>query len=295
VQSPTTTTELVALFIDAKRAKALSPRTIEAYQARLNRFATWLADRPITRPNLRLYMLHLKDQPQLSPITQWAYAHDVGIFCGWLVDEEILPKNPARKLLPRKPKRLPASYTVEQIGKLLAVCDERDRAMLIMLLDTGMRASEIVSLDRADLDWVSGHFTVIGKGNKERAGVLSPYTLAALREYFEYREDDELPLFLGSQGRLSRSGMHQILTRRATQAGIRGDLRRLVHAARVTFAKSFILNGGDLSALAALMGHTSLTMAQHYAQLADSELMTVKQRVNPLAAMIAEAGEGLTH
>jgi site-specific recombinase XerD len=289
-----TTADLVAQFLDAKRALARSPRTIEAYQARLNRFTRWLEDRPITRPVLRLYILHLKEQPQLSPISQWAYAHDVGVFCSWLVDEEYLEKNPARKLLPRKPKRLPASYTAAQIGQLLAVCDARDRALIVTLLDTGLRASEVISLDRDDLDWTTGHFTVVGKGNKERSGVVSSYTLGVLCSYFEEREDDEPPLFLGSQGRLSRSGMHQIMLRRAQQAGIRGDVRRLVHGLRVTFAKSYITNGGDLATLAALMGHTSLTMAAHYAQLADAELMTVKARVNPLAAMIAEAGEHLT-
>lgn len=285
----TSTSALVEQFLDAKCAKRLSPKTIATYRDRLTRFAHWLDDRPISRPELRAYLHHLQEQPQLSPTSAWSYFHDVGVFCAWLVEEELLVKNPALKLAPKKPKRLPASYTSAQLEKLLAVCDERDRAMLLTLLDTGLRSSEIVSLNRCQVDLASGHFTVIGKGNKERSGALGAYTLEAVQAYLELREDDEPALFLGVKGRLTRSGMFQIVTRRANQAGIRSELRRLVHGFRATFAKSYLVEGGDLETLRQLLGHESLVMAAHYAQLADRELLAKKHKINPLGGMLPDA------
>lgn len=285
----TATSTLVVQFLDAKTAKRLSPKTLATYRERLTRFVVWLGERDLTRAELRAYLHDLQAHPRLSPISAWSYFHDVTVFCAWLVDEQIITTNPARKLAPKKPKRLPASYTNAQLAQLLHVCDERDRAMLIMLLDTGLRSSEIVSLDRCQVDLHTGHFTVVGKGNKERSGALSVYTLQALRAYLELREDHEPALFLGVKGRLTRSGMYQIVARRARQAGIRGEVRRLVHAFRATFAKSYIIQGGDLETLRQLLGHESLTMAAHYATLADQELLAKKRRVNPLGGMIPDA------
>lgn len=284
------TSELVAQFLDAKIAGRRSPKTIATYRDRLTRFAAWLKDRPITRATLRAYLVQLQTQPGLSAASAWSYFHDVGVFCSWLVDEEILDKNPARKLAPSKPKRLPASYSADQLLRLLAVCDERDRAVLIVLLDTGLRAGELVSLNRRSIDWATGRFTVIGKGDKERAGELSAYAIDALVQALTLREDTDPALFVGLKGRLTTSGLRQIISRRAQEAGIRDDVRRLVHGFRATFAKAYIMQGGDLESLRRLLGHTSIAMAAHYAQLADDELLATKRRVNPLGRFLPEAG-----
>src|SRR3954470_6221894 len=111
------TSDLVGLFIDAKIAKGLSPRTIETYRQRLARFTAWIGDRPITRPTLRAYLRDLQDAP-LSPTTRAAYFRDVSVLCAWLADEQILVPNQATRLAPRVPKRLPASYSVAQIAQL---------------------------------------------------------------------------------------------------------------------------------------------------------------------------------
>jgi len=288
--STVATSDLVAQFLDAKIAARRSPKTIATYRDRLTRFATWLGARPITRATLRAYLADLQTQPSLSPASAWSYFHDVGVFCSWLVEEEIIDKNPARRLAPTKPKRLPASYSADHLIRLLAVCDERDRAVLIVLLDTGLRAGELVSLNRRSIDWESGRFTVIGKGDKERAGELSAYARAALRCALELREDTDPALFTGPKGRLTPSGLRQMISRRAREAGIRDDVRRLVHGFRATFAKAYILQGGDLESLRRLLGHTSIAMAAHYAQLADDELLATKRRINPLGRFFPDAG-----
>jgi integrase/recombinase XerD len=286
---PTSTAELVESFLDAKVAKGLSPKTIHTSRERLAMFVGWLDDRAITRDNLRFYLAHLQRNPRLSKATVAAYFRDVAVFCGWLVDERILDANPAYKLGPKTPKRRPPHYTEYHIRQLLAVCDARDRAIVIVLLDTGLRASELTSLNRTAIDWETGAFTVVGKGDKERAGWLSPYAQNVLVEYLDRRHDRNPAVFVGTKGRLTPIGVHKMLHRRAQEVGIRDDVRRLIHSFRVTFAKSFIQEGGDLESLRELLGHADISMSAYYAQLADSELAEVKHRVNPLGRMIAGA------
>ena len=280
--------ELVDQFLADRVALGRSPKTVQTYRERLARFTAWLGDRPITRATVRGYLADLQQQP-LSPVSVASYFRDVKVFCLWLVEEKILTDNPTRKLAPKVPKRKPASYSVEQITQLLTVCDERDRALIIMLLDTGLRAGELCSLDRADVDWRTGAFRVIGKGNKERTAWLSAYALETVRVYLDTRTDDDPALWIGAKGRLTRYGVRQMLARRARQAGIRGDVRRLTHSFRVTFAKNYLVAGGDLESLRRLLGHSSIAMAAHYAQLAEDELADQKRRVNPLARAIPEA------
>jgi len=286
---PISTSDLAESFLDAKIAKGLSPKTIHTYRERLALFVAWLGDGTITRDNLRFYLAHLQRNPRLSKATVAAYFRDVAVFCGWLVTEKLLEANPAYKLGPRVPKRRPPHYTEYHVRQLLAVCDARDRAIVIVLLDTGLRASELTSLNRSSFDWDTGGFTVIGKGDKERAGWLSSYAQGVLVDYLDTRHDRNPAVFTGTKGRLTPIGVHKMLHRRAEQVGIRDDVRRLIHSFRVTFAKSFIQEGGDLESLRELLGHADISMSAFYAQLADSELAEVKHRVNPLGRMIAGA------
>lgn len=284
-----TVLDLIDSFLDAKVAKGLSPKTIHTYRERLAIFADWLGDRDITRDNLRFYLAHLQRNPRLAKATVAAYFRDVAVLCGWLVSERLLDANPAYKLGPKLPKRRPPHYSEYHVRQLLAVCDVRDRAIVVVLLDTGLRASELVSLNRSAIEWETGAFTVIGKGDKERAGWLSPYAQDVLCDYLDTRHDRNPAVFVGTKGRLTPIGVHKMLHRRAEQVGIRDDVRRLIHSFRVTFAKSFIQEGGDLESLRELLGHADIGMSAYYAQLADDELAAKKQQINPLGRMIPGA------
>ena len=136
------------------------------------------------------------------------------------------------------------------------------------------------------IDWDTGQFTVVGKGNKERASWLSPAARASVARYLAIRSDRDPALWYGRRAPLTPSGVHQIFRRRAIEAGIRADVRRLVHACRATFAKNYIKRGGSLGDLADLLGHSTLTMAAHYAALADDDLAAKKATIDPLAAVV---------
>lgn len=283
-----TTSDLVAQFLDAKIAAGLSPKTIKTYRQRLARFVDWIADRPLTRQNLRAYLADLQRQPYSKP-TVASYFRDVSVLCAWLAEEEVIPYHPGVGLLPKVPRRKPAHYTPAQVAQLLRVCDRRDRAIVVVFLDTGLRVSELVSLKRTSIDWQTGAFTVIGKGNVERTGWLGDYARAVLEAYIERRHDRNPGLFIGPRGQLKCEGVQKMLNRRCIEAGIRGDVRRLAHSFRVAFAKSYIQEGGDIETLRELLGHQDIGMSAYYAQLCDDELEEKKRAVNPLGRMIPAA------
>lgn len=282
---PTSYADLMDQYLAEKRVLGCSPATLRAYAQRLTRFLSWLGDRPLDRSSVRSYVdgLYLEE---LSPETIADYMRDVRTFCNWLVREELLCSNPVQGLIPRVPQRRPESYSLEQLHALLDGCDMRERAVLLTLLDTGLRAAECCSLRRDKLDWSTGQFVIVGKGGKERAGWLSPAALAALRGYVATRRDDDPALWYGRRGPLTAFGLYQLVRRRSVAAGIRGDVRRLLHAFRATFAKHYIQRGGDLESLRRLLGHSSIAMSAYYAQLADAELGAKKAMVNPLGMVI---------
>ncbi len=285
----TLTPDLFEDFITAKRIAGRSPATIKRYRTRVPAFITYLAGRPLTRAVIRSFIALLQQQ-QLAPITVRGYVRDLSSFCSWLVDEGILESNPTSKLAPKVPHRRPASYTVDQIRKLLAVCDVRDRAIIITFLDTGLRVGELITLRRDRIDWETGEFEVIGKGNKQRSGWLSPQAIIAIRAYLETRTDSNPALWHGREGPLTITGIHQMLRRRTKQAGIRSQVRRLCHGFRASFAKAWVLNGGDVASLQSILGHESPIMSLRYATLATAEIQAKKLQINPLSVVFEEGG-----
>ncbi len=280
--------DLIALFLDDRIAKGMSPHTIRGYRDKLAYFACWAGDRPFTRATVRAYLAYLRQKP-IAPHTVHSYFRDVRTLGRWLVEEELLDADPAHKLAPKLPKRRPASYTTEQVQQLLAVCNPRDRALILFLLDTGVRRAELLQLQRRSVS-ITGRFTVIGKGNKERSGTLSPYALHALWNYLGTRSDNHPALWYGDQGPLTDHGLYERIKVLCNRAGIRGDVRKLIHGFRATFAKSYLMGGGDLESLRQLLGHEDIKMSAHYAQLVTVEVEAKKRQINPLGVMVPDAG-----
>ncbi len=279
-------TAVYAEFVVAKRLLGRAPRTLGRYNERVYPFVRWLGAQPITRTTIRVYLSTLPTT--YAPATLHGHVRDISAFCAWLVEEHILDTNPCRGLAPKLPKHLPAHYTHDQLAALLRVCDMRDRAIVLAFLDTGLRLAEFVQLRRDRVDWRSGHFTVIGKDNVERPGWFSIATLFAIRAYLDQRDDHDGALWYGRYGPLTRSGVYQIIKRRVLEAGIRDDVRRLVHGFRSSFGKLYLESGGDLESLRQLYGHATLQMTSYYAQLAFEPLRRKRAAVNTVAQFINE-------
>ena len=259
-------------FLADKRLARLSPRSLEFYELHLRTLVEFVESIGVTRPedvtvhHLRQFLAHW--QPHLKPMSLDAKWRAASAFFSWCLREELIEKNPVARLeRPKVPRTLIKPYEAMEIQRLLGVCDTRtllgarDRAVIITLLDSGLRASELCGLTLDDPD--SEFLRVNGKGDKERLVPLGREARRAIMAYLRKRPDDGSPwLFLSRKGvPLNRSSLHQRISRLARQAGLEeGGVHRLRHA----FAINAIRNGASVLDVKHCLGHSRLDTTQRY-------------------------------
>ena len=206
-------------------------------------------------------------QEKLAPVTVRNYVTFVKAFFHWCVKEELVKTNPAARLSkPKVPQHVTIAFTPEHIEKLLATCDTgtnegfRDNVLLLTLLDTGMRVSELCSLRVADV--YDRHIKIMGKGRKEREIGLHPEVSKLLWKYIhKYRRVsnlDEDRVVIGRRGvGLSISGVECLFNRVERKSGITG-VRVSPHTLRHTFAKWYLMRGGEIFKLSRELGHSGI-------------------------------------
>jgi integrase/recombinase XerC len=216
-------------------------------------------------------------------------------FGDFLVQQELLERNIFRMVsAPRIPKRLPQYLTVAEVEALLAVPDTstppglRDRAIIEVLYAAGLRVSELVSLDIADVDLAQSQTRVVGKGGKERIALLGRSAVRAVRAYLEQGR----PALVGRQstnalwlnhrgGRLTVRGVSLILSKAGVQAGVRTRVHP--HVLRHSFATHLLDGGADLRVVQELLGHANLATTQIYTHISQSRAREVYMRAHPRA------------
>ncbi len=196
-------------------------------------------------------------------------------FFGWLHDEEYIPKNPAKKLKQTKePKRLRHAMTEEEVELLRqASKTDREKALVEFLISTGCRLSEVVGVNKDDLNWHEMSLNVIGKGNKERKVYFSTKAKILLKKYLLTRKDDNEALFVTSKrphGRLGGRSVQREIKKIANRAGLNKSV--YPHLFRHSFATCKINSGMPLPVLQHIMGHESPSTTQVYAQLSEENI-----------------------
>jgi integrase/recombinase XerD len=263
-----------------------SVNTVSAYRNDLSQFvrhleedagvASWTEVQPT---HLTTYILFMREREYASSTVARKTAAMKSFFA-FLVRDGQLRADPAEELAsPRVERYVPKAMTEHQIQSLLrqpglstTTESVRDRAMLHVLYSTGMRVSELVSLDLADLDIEQGIVCCTGKQGRRRHVELSPEALAAVRCYLDEarpsiaRSSDETALFLNHRGsRLTRQGFWLILKDYAKSAGIE-DITP--HTLRHSFAAHQITRGRDLGDVQRILGHVSISTTQVYQRIA---------------------------
>ena len=300
VEERTELSEYLNLWVETVALSSESRHTPVAYRKVLRPFIDSLQQQgvhtvqAIQPVHIRAYLLKRKAQG----ISQYTLAKDyrhIHAFLNWLTKEGFLETNPCAKVQrPKAPPKAKPIPTAEELEKLLRACEgthwlrKRDRALLMVALDTGLRASELLSLTVADAQQEC--LTVRGKGGKQRAVFLSPETRLALRKYLQacpHALSENSLLWWGRHGALQLSGLCEAVERIGKRAGVKLS----PHALRRCFAVWCLRNGLDLERLRLLMGHSSYTVLQHYLPLAQADLQQAHKEHSPVNALL-QRGRG---
>lgn len=210
-------------------------------------------------------------------------------FYRYLVAERLIPIDPTAHLeIPHLVKPLPTALTLEEVERLLLASDIstlrglRDRAMLEVLYATGLRVSELVNLQRGDLNLKFGYLRCVGKGQKERIVPLGKVAIDWLQRYWDTRNDDAPCAFPGRGGHsLTRMAYWGTIKRLAQRAGITKPISP--HTLRHSFATHLLERGADLRAIQEMLGHSSITTTQIYTHVSADFLREVYVDAHPRA------------
>jgi len=305
---------LITSYLMCCQTEGKSPKTIEWYGSNLKRLCSFLRCRSyslrveeINMAEIREFIYHLqneavrwansryiKDGSNLSPYSVQGYVRSIKAFWSWLTLEGYASQNVMHRLrLPKVPKKVVATFAPEQIDKLLRTLDAktasgfRDRVIMLILLDTGIRLSELVGLRLEDVDSEQSCFLVRGKGDKERIVPFGAQVRRALWRYLSHFRGnfDELKvheLFISETGiPLKPRAVQSMLRRLGERAGISG-VRCSPHTFRHTFAKQYLMCGGDVFSLQRILGHSSLEVVKMYVNLASSDISIQHRKFSPV-------------
>lgn len=250
----------------------------------------------VTRHTVRNYMYYLMEQGMAkSSIANKISA--IRSFFLYLQREGIITENPLENIgSPKQNKHLPDILSTEEINKLLNAPDietdigQRDRAILELLYASGLRVSEIVGLDMADIDLATREIRVTGKGNKQRMVLMGEPAAKMLEMYFNSGRKVLLgkwrkqAVFINRFGeRLIERRIQKILDHYTALAGINKNVHP--HMLRHTFATHMLDGGADLRVVQELLGHSSLSTTQIYTHVSKSHAKKVYLSAHPLAQM----------
>ena len=278
-----------------------SPRTIEAYEADLQRYQDFLISRgietlsAITRGAIVAYESHLFEQG-FAASTVCRRVSVVKGFHRFCVAEDYTQENPAASLpLPKTPERLPDVLSIDQVSALIDSIEGegatvvRDRAMLEVLYGCGLRVSELVGLNLSDIRLDEGYVLVCGKGDKQRISPISGAAERALAAYLEaargelqkpYAKPTDAVFLNARGGRLTRQSVFKIVARAGRAIGVE-NLHP--HTLRHSFATHMLQGGADLRVIQDILGHSDISTTQIYTHVDRSHLREEYLHAHPRA------------
>lgn len=276
--------------------RGLADNTLESYRQDLTAFAGYAAARvdslsAVSAVELQTYLTDLYIDG-MSTATVARRLSCLRQFFRWAVQNGLMAKNPAALLAaPKQSRRLPKAMSEAQIDALLAVDTTqrlglRDKAMLELLYATGLRVSELVSINQTDISLRQGVVRVLGKGSKERLVPIGERALEAVQAYLDEQRPDlvkhaaEKALFLTERGKpMSRQAFWYLIKRHARRAGVTGQLSP--HVLRHCFATHLLDHGADLRVVQLLLGHSDLSTTQIYTHVARERLQNLHSQHHP--------------
>lgn len=282
--------------------KGLSKNTIVSYERDLKSYLQYIRNVELIhdwnesrRVNIINFLAHLKDQGK-STRTLARHIASMRSFHQFLLREKVTDQDPSVHIESPHPERsLPKVLSMEEVEALLDAPKPineyglRDKAMLELLYATGMRVSEIISLNIDDVHMSMGFVRCVGKGNKERIIPVGKTALAAIEAYLQKGREKlrnskhhTNSLFLNHHGnRLTRQGFWKILKRLTNEAHIEKEITP--HTLRHSFATHLLMNGADLRSVQEMLGHADISTTQIYTHITNVRIKDVYTKFHPRA------------
>lgn len=284
---------LVADFLEHLEVeRGLSALTIRNYHFWLNRFAGWLAQNysspqigGVTADHILKYRVWLgrvqgRKEAGLALSTQAYHVIAIRAFLRWCARQDIATISPEKIDVPKSREHSLTFLNSEQLDRLLASPDTanirglRDRALLEMLFSTGLRVSELVALNRDQVDLNRREFSVIGKGGRARVVFLSERAADWIKKYLRKRDDPHNPLLVP----LTARSVQRLVTKYQKKAGL--GIHITPHSLRHTFATDLLQGGADLREVQELLGHKNVATTQIYTHVTNRRLRDVHARAH---------------
>lgn len=281
--------------------RGLAQNTLISYERDLKKYLMYIEKvlqitevEKINRNDIISYLHHLKDE-SLSAATIARTISSIKSFHQFLIREQIVDEDPSLHIeTPKKERKLPRILSPEEIEKLLNIQGDdplsiRNKAMVELLYASGLRVSELISLEMKDLHLMMGFVRCLGKGEKERIVPIGDIAKQALETYLKQsrniltkRRQTENMLFVNHHGRpLSRQGFWKVLKTIAQNAGINKEITP--HTLRHSFATHLLENGADLRAVQEMLGHADISTTQIYTHVTKMRLKDMYDQFHPRA------------
>ena len=238
----------------------------------------------ITVNHLRFYIQEIsvnkKTGKPLSKATLNQRKSIIRSFFGWLYEEEIIDKDPSRRIKPERADSKPrTAYQDIQIESVRIACKtDRERAIVDLLASSGIRVSECVRLNRSDVDLDRREITVFGKGGKWRTSFIDATAVVSIRKYLATRSDENPALFVSSRkphGRITTSAIRKCLHDLTPDSGVE-DI--IPHRFRHTMATTAITRGMPVESVQAILGHSQISTTMRYAHVMMSKVKADHER-----------------
>jgi integrase/recombinase XerD len=287
-------------------ARRLSPNTIKFYTHIFRKFTRHFTNDPpmsaITTTDIKQFLASLTT---LSAKSLLGHHAALSALWRWAVSEQIVERNIVRDIpQPVPEERVINPFTEADVKSILGAVDKsapyvrrgqricqhtiatasRNRAIIYLLVDTGIRAEELVNLRICDIDLKARHLKVMGKGNKERMIPFAAQTGQVIWRYLATRKDEPISATLFPSSRSGRPlpsrELYHIIARIGDRAGV---LNTFPHRFRHTFAITYLRNHGDIYTLQQILGHSTLDMVRRYLKIAQTDIEAAHRQASPVA------------
>lgn len=290
--TPSEFENLLQAYLLSCKVEEKSLNTVDTYCQRIGAFLKFQRQilfhqslKDIPRNDIRLYLLSLREK-KLNGSTINSHYRAIKTFFNWLLAEGFISESPMENIKPPQiPKTRPRPFSRQDIDNLLLLCsgnkflDLRNRAIILMFLDTALRVAELAGIQLSDVNFDRETITVMGKGAKERVVRIGKTAQKALLRYLLSRNDSRPCLWVTEERRpLARAGIQITIKRLCRRAGII-DAKPGAHTFRHTAAICCLRNGMGEFALQVMLGHATLAMTRKYTQALSSEDAVIAHRL----------------